>query len=142
MYTSSVAEVTKEYILDVLEKDFQLIHGVSSKEAQVVRALAEQYQKTLDFCVDNGIVTEDRLDEITMDPLVCSQYLEMQQALENGNHEAFKRIFDRISEFPDLLCGWFDHYICHLEIKHHLGLIPATRSDYLYTDYLNRENQT
>ena len=128
--------LTKEMVLEVELKDFELTHHVDIQHVQVARAIVDANSKVIDNCIKKGLAADSRLGEIFADEMLQDTYTQMAEALDNGNVNAFEPLYNHIKDETDIFCGWLAYYNRHLEITLHLDLEKRSRLDYYCEDYI------
>lgn len=129
--------MTKEYAVKFLNDDFVANHKVTPEEAQVARAMVEQNQMIISEYIFKGYIDLYRVDDILRNEVFVEKYVSMWEALQTNDNNSFKQMFDDIKVKADVYCGWLAFYNECLQDDLQLNLVPMSRDDYNYADYLD-----
>jgi hypothetical protein len=129
-------ERSKVSHFNIIRLNFIEMHHTTPEEAQVARAIVEENLLITSYYLDNGLLTEDRIDEIADDDNLQQKFERMWELLGANNNECFKQMLDNINQKADIYCGWLDFYNERLAAYLNLNLIPFPRSFYRYQEFL------
>lgn len=127
--------ITKEHLIEIKRRDFELEHHVDINHVQVARAIVVGNSKAMDNCIRNGSFTMERFNEMLQDQELQVKYFKMAEALDQGNKKDFKPLYNDIKDKADTFCGWLYFYNLHLETILDLDLTPRSRLYYHYEDF-------
>jgi hypothetical protein len=128
-------EHSRRPLYDIAVFEFFLRHHGTPENIQVARAIVEGNTKVVEDCVKKGSFSKTRLQEIRSDDVLQCHYAQMADALKTGDTKEFDRLYNRINDTPDTICGWLVFYNQQMEMDLSADLIKRSRLYYHYLDF-------
>jgi hypothetical protein len=121
---------------------FRQLHGIESENVQEVRAIAKANLDIILHYEETGKLTSERLVEVIENDYTTAIYEMMLKAIDDKDDKKFKSIYDQISIKPDIFCGWLVFYNKFLINKYNLNILPESRADKNYREFINGNKMT